>query len=1633
MAKGRVSGGAGLNLTAKLNTADAVREAQKFIKVLNEVKKAAGISTKSVTPGSSFDTKPMSAFQQGVFKLKAELNEKNKAWKDLIITEQKAKTVSAESKAEVDRLKIAEQALNNSLRQGKITREEYLFSQKRLNDAQKLAAATQKEADRQVNQANRLQREQLQLQRQQEVQRERNRKKLQQENSEYYKLNQALTNVRNKSKDLLAEMFKLELQGKKNTDAYRALETRSKSLVSQTQILDRGIKGIDATLGLHQRHVGDYGRALEGLSPRFAMINGQLASFGTSITELAEAGGMAAFGASIAAVGKSILKFLISPVGLAVTAIAALYALFTSNKDTVIDFDDRLLNVGKTTNLIGRNLVELGNEVINLSRKLKTVSSEKLLEYATVAGQLGVKGKDDILAFSEALAKLEIATNINGEQGGAEIARLLTLTDGGVQNVKAFGDEIVNLGNNFAATEKEILTNAESISQNTGLYKVGRQEVLAYAVATKAVGLEAEVVGSSFNRTLATFEKAIRTGENISELTKNTGLSVDQLKSKFKDNASGVFNDFIAGLNKVYVNGRSVNEVLESIGITAVRDQRVIATLASSGYDVLTRSLDTVRNASGSLNQEFDTASGKLKNQSAKFGIAWDNLVLSVENGQGIIGKSATSIIGSFTEIVDGLTPSTRSMIVNEDQVGKLAARYDELKEKGRLLGGEFKLTKDEQEELRKVTAEIGNVLPGVITQFDNYGNALDINRSKVDQMTKAQRELFAVQNKSDIGRANKDFENATRIQDAYQKAVLKGTTFFIGESSIAEFKDKATLMSGEAYKAAKVIRDLGGTLTKSQKDVVAYYEAIDAGAIKSGINTNKIIDETGQATARTADQIKNQIAELKKLRKPLDIASEGYQNYTAKIKSLQKELKLANGGVDNSGRTQENQYQTALKSRNDLQSKISEITKNALDKQLTADDQEVESVRDKYRKMAEEADKFNNDPKNKAKGLRVDGSKLVQAEKSEVQVVINKQSNDRLKAQLADEAKDFEAFEQYKIQYGQLEAEKRFKNQFTTAVAYGRKLENLQTKLLSEITDPADATESQKQQLGIITEAIKLNAEKRKSIDDATYANAYQAAKTYIQKAQEAENDFQRDKLALGEMATTEQIANLSLLRDARIRSLNEENAYAASGLEELMMHYDEMTRKQISNKLDAIREGYRKEYAEGVLINGKLVKLTAEQLSRLLSGINQEQSKLEGDNPFSRIISAIRTYTDAVRDLGKNSVGAKKAQSEMFSAIAAGAAGANEMLGSVANGLDKLGIGGEGTQEVFKSVMGVVDGAGELAKGIASGNPVAIVTGSIKLLTSAVELFNTKDRKLEKQIKRYQADLSSLGKAYKQLERDVQDSVGNDIYSNQSAEIANLQQQQQKLIAIRDAESQKKKSDANKINDLNNQIDDIPSKIADINAAISQNLIQGTFRELSTSLANALTSGFKAGEDGITSMNKILDDFIANAIQGGLKLTFLEPAVAQFTKELTEYAKGHGNSVIGFDFDAWKKKLDDAGKSFNEGLEASKDFFKGDGTAKEEAALKPNTLTAALNQPTGERLEGLWRGQFDLTKQLVVSSQTTGMTMGQMYEIATANLNVAIKIEANTFRTANNTDSLAGKLDQIITNTRPSKSARD
>lgn len=534
--------------------------------------------------------------------------------------------------------------------------------------------------------------------------------------SAYNQMSKALGKVRGEAKDLAASLFKMKQEGKQNTKEYKKLEKQFLDTSKKANILDKGVKDIDASLGLHQRNVGNYSSALEGMTPIIERVNSKLALLGTSVSQLSSSKQpFAPIISGLKSLIATTVAFIATPIGATLAIFGSLFALIKANKDTVVEFDSGLRSVGKTADLQGEQLEALGDSVIQLSNQLKVVETSSLLEIAAVAGQLGVKGTENILKFSETLAKLETASDIAGEEGASNIARLLTLTDGGVQNIKDFGDEVTILGNNFAATENEILSNATLIAQNTSQYKIGRQATLAYATATKAVGLEAQITGSAIGRTLGVLEESIRTGKNLDAVQRLTGLSAKELNEQFKENASGVLTKFIEGLNKVSESGGSVKGELDAIGLGAIGVSRVLAPLATEGFGTLTLAIDKSTAAAGALDTEFKAASLSLENQSKRFGIAWDNVVLSVENGQGVFSQIAGAIINIFAGVLEQ-TVVIFQMMNTEFQVIKVLLSD---------LAREFGITTNRGVEFNDVLKLLSFILTSGVRSIGNFVRGL--------------------------------------------------------------------------------------------------------------------------------------------------------------------------------------------------------------------------------------------------------------------------------------------------------------------------------------------------------------------------------------------------------------------------------------------------------------------------------------------------------------------------------------------------------------------------------------------------------------------------------------------------------------------------------------------------------------------------------------------------------------------------------------------------------------------------------------------------------------------------------------------------------------------------------------------
>ncbi|RDY57713.1 phage tail tape measure protein [Flagellimonas nanhaiensis] len=286
--------------------------------------------------------------------------------------------------------------------------------------------------------------------------------------------------------------------------------------------------------------------------------------------------------------------------------------LFLNATGDIKTFETNLVGVGKTTGLQGKVLKQLGQDTIAASNAMRGIKTNKLLELGGVAGQLGISGSEDILRFSSTMAKLEKASDIQGEEGAASIARLLNITGEGPKVVDRFSASLVGLGNTSAATESEILSVANEVARSTAAYKLNLKEILGMSAALANMGVSPEAAGSAIGKTFIGIEKAtLKGGEKLRNYAKVMGITSKEVKTLFASDKQAAFNKLLEGLNKIGKEGGSITKAMNDLGIADTRVLKGIIPLATN-YNTLQAKMKLANNEfekNTALNNEFNTAS----------------------------------------------------------------------------------------------------------------------------------------------------------------------------------------------------------------------------------------------------------------------------------------------------------------------------------------------------------------------------------------------------------------------------------------------------------------------------------------------------------------------------------------------------------------------------------------------------------------------------------------------------------------------------------------------------------------------------------------------------------------------------------------------------------------------------------------------------------------------------------------------------------------------------------------------------------------------------------------------------------------------------------------------------------------
>ena len=443
---------------------------------------------------------------------------------------------------------------------------------------------------------------------------------------------------------------------------------------------------------------------------------------------------------------------------------------------------------------------------------------------------------------------------------------------------------------------------------------------------------------------------------------------------------------------------------------------------------------------------------------------------------------------------------------------------------------------------------------------------------------------------------------------------------------------------------------------------------------------------------------------------------------------------------------------------------------------------------------------------------------------------------------------------------------------------------------------------------------------------------------KTYQQKCADISAQYD-EKIALATQQNNEElVAKLQEAKNKALSSAALQELTDSGAWEQLFGNLDDLTTAQIQALIDKI-EAQKAQLG---------VELNPQDLDVVLSKLREAKDEIQTRNPFKALSTALKDYK---KDASKANL------SEVFKGVGATADLVKGSFDAVTGAIEKMGGSmDDETQAILGDVGGIVDGIGQMAQGYATMNPAQMIQGAVGMLTSVFDLFNSRDRKAERAIKKHAAAVEELERAYKALEHAVDKALGESVYDNQKALINNMREQRAHLRAMWEAEESKKKTDSGKVNQYKEQYEELGRQIEDTIAEITESVTQTSAKDLATQLSDAIAEAYSDGfnSDKVKSaIEKVTNQVLGNAVKNALKKQFLEQQLQNAVKQLQRdmgFDDEGGGSFDGLtpeEQQRFKDRVNSIAQGYAEALKLYEDLFKdlddnGDPTTSLSGAIK-------------------------------------------------------------------------------------------
>jgi len=389
-----------------------------------------------------------------------------------------------------------------------------------------------------------------------------NKKSLEQNAQQHKLLQDQIDNQKSKVSSMTSMLDKAKAKYEENK---KQLELQKEALTENSAEVERLEKAVAQSESAMQRWQQNVNNATTELNT----MQNELKSLPTSLelvaSKMSDLGSkFQTFGDGLSKIGSKLTSTLTTPI----------VGAFGASTKAAIDWESAFTGVMKTVDETANTTYDDLKESINEIAKTTASSQNEIAATMEIAGQLGVSA-DYIAEFAKTMVMLGDTTNLSAEEAASAIAQFANVTDMSLQDVDKLGAVIVDLGNNYATTEADIMEMATRLSGAGAQIGLTQGEILGLSTALSSVGIAAEMGGSAMSKAMIKMQVAVETGfDQVNTLTERAGMSLREMELMSTNDTKG-FKALASALGmttteikEVITNGNNLNNFAEVAGVT---------------------------------------------------------------------------------------------------------------------------------------------------------------------------------------------------------------------------------------------------------------------------------------------------------------------------------------------------------------------------------------------------------------------------------------------------------------------------------------------------------------------------------------------------------------------------------------------------------------------------------------------------------------------------------------------------------------------------------------------------------------------------------------------------------------------------------------------------------------------------------------------------------------------------------------------------------------------------------------------------------------------------------------------------------------------------------------------------------